>query len=505
VTTIYHVGDTRTVTADIPDGSVSLVASSPPFIALRSYLPADHPDKAAEIGSEPDPATFIDTLLALTAEWGRVLAPWGSIAIELGDTYAGSGGAGGFDDPLERREARSGYGGAADRVDALKPGTRSRMASGANWPRPKCLALVPQAYALSLAYGRNVLTGQPSPAGQWLVRNQIVWHRPNPAVGALGDKFRPSTSYITVATRSAKRWFDLTAVRTPFSPNTNQSPVLTTCGADARAAQGGRPRIGPQINTHAGAPPLDAWFGTDDQHDTWTITTQPSRLAHYAMWPPKLAERLILSMCPAQVCAVCGEPRRRVEEHLGRRRFKDPMPPEEFGDWLRDTMDKAHETAETLAEKIGVTRWMVQHWRGETPTPQLPSVKRWEQLDSLLSFDWYVRDRLTVVDANYQTPDRGNREVAERLSGGPMSGDRPKVVATGWTDCGHDNYAPGVVLDPFAGTGTTLAVADLHGRDAIGIDLDTRNRDLYPARLDECRRALFGTTPELPGQEALFT
>jgi len=47
--------------------------------------------KHAEIGSEPDPATFLDTLLALTAEWGRVLAPWGSIAIELGDTYSSSG------------------------------------------------------------------------------------------------------------------------------------------------------------------------------------------------------------------------------------------------------------------------------------------------------------------------------------------------------------------------------------------------------------------------------
>jgi len=95
VSITYLLGDTREQIATIPDGSVSLVACSPPFIALRSYLPADHPMKHAEIGSEPDPAMFLDTLLALTAEWGRVLAPWGSIAIELGDTFAGSGGAGG--------------------------------------------------------------------------------------------------------------------------------------------------------------------------------------------------------------------------------------------------------------------------------------------------------------------------------------------------------------------------------------------------------------------------
>ena len=86
---------------------------------------------------------------------------------------------------------------------------RGKRPHDGGWPRAKSLALIPQLYATSLAYGRNLLTGQPSPAGQWLVRNVIVWHRPNPAVGALGDKVRPSTSYITVATRSPKRWFDL--------------------------------------------------------------------------------------------------------------------------------------------------------------------------------------------------------------------------------------------------------------------------------------------------------
>ena len=74
----------------------------------------------------------------------------------------------------------------------------------------------------------------------------------------------------------------------------------------------------------------------------------------------------------------------------------------------------------------------------------------------------------------------------------------------GWSDCGHDDYVPGVVLDPFAGTGTTLAVADLHGRDAIGVDLDERNRVLYPRRRDECARALFDVRPQMAGQLGLF-
>jgi site-specific DNA-methyltransferase (adenine-specific) len=410
VTIDYRTGDTRDLVADIPDGTIDLVASSPPFIALRSYLPADHPDKGREIGSEPDPATFLATLLGLTAEWFRVLTPHGSIAIELGDTYSGSGGAGGDYNPDGLREGQGKFEGSARKV-----GT---------WPRAKSLALIPQLYATSLAYGRNLLTGEPTPFGSALVRNVIVWHRPNPSVGALGDKYRPSTSYITVATLNPKRWFDLTAVRGEPSPNTHARTArgVTIVDRSGKSAdRDGNWSSLPELATTAGAPPLDAWFDRDD-HDLWNLTTQPSRLAHYAMWPAKLAERLILSMCPAEVCRTCGEPRRRVERSV------------------------------RLGDDSHASPW----------------------------------------DAHCKT-------------GGPWtSGLATRPETLGWTDCGHDDYRPGRVLDPFAGTGTTLAVADLHGRDAIGIDLDPRNRDLLPARMDECRRALFGTTPELPGQMSLL-
>lgn len=422
MTVDYRIGDTRDVCAQIADGSVSLVATSPPFLALRSYLPADHPDKGREIGSEPDPATFIDTLLELSAEWGRVLAPWGSIAVELGDTYAAQPNRHGadFDDALDRTNQVAG---TRDRVG------RHASGGGNGWPRAKCLALIPQLYATSLAYGRNILTGIESPAGQWLVRNLIVWHRPNPAVGALGDEFRPATSYIVVATRSAKRWFDLTAVRTTPKPHTlkyAERRGLSHSDGHLVPERGDGGQFTGDING-AGAPPHDAWF---DEHDTWTITTQPSKLAHYAMWPPRLAERLILSMCPLEVCSECGEPRRRIEE----------------------------KTAEYDGQRTAIRA--------------LPDPRRGE-----LGYD--------------------KRGTSNRVSAAHVS--------VGWTDCGCGApFTPGVVLDPFAGTGTTLAVADLHGRDAIGVDIDPRNKDLYPARRAECAKALFGTQPELPGQRDLF-
>lgn len=100
----------------------------------------------------------------------------------------------------------------------------------------------------------------------------------------------------------------------------------------------------------------------------------------------------------------------------------------------------------------------------------------------------------------------GNRAQGFTGAAGADSPARgPKYETIGWTDCGCGvPFTPGVVLDPFGGSGTTGAVAHLHGRDAVLIDIDERNRDMYPARLDECRKALFGTTPELPGQLDMF-
>src|SRR5690606_30948001 len=120
--------------------------------ALRSYLPADHPDKGKEIGSEATPAEFLDTLLAVTAELRRVLAPHGSIAIELGDTYAGSGPSG-----WHRSD-----------ISLTKPKKREASANGHmwndtndgdGWPLAKSKTLIPELYRLALAYGTNPLTG----------------------------------------------------------------------------------------------------------------------------------------------------------------------------------------------------------------------------------------------------------------------------------------------------------------------------------------------------------
>jgi hypothetical protein len=197
VTALYLVGDVFDRVAELRRRRVrvALVLCSPPFLALRSYLPDGHPLKGSEIGSEASPAAFIDVMLALVAELAHVLEPWGSIAFELGDTYAGSGGAGGDYDPDGLRAGQNAFDGSAHAGrlathhdgrgnpagmrDHTFSGANTRTGSGAGWPLAKSLAGIPEAFMLSLAYGYNVLDrrGPDSPAGRWRVRNFKPWIR----------------------------------------------------------------------------------------------------------------------------------------------------------------------------------------------------------------------------------------------------------------------------------------------------------------------------------------
>jgi hypothetical protein len=421
MTARFIVGDVREVLATLPDASVDLVLTSPPFLALRSYLPADHPDKAKEMGSEPTPGEFIDALLDVVEECLRVLAPHGSMCFELGDTYAGSGGAGGDYGEGGLRDGQERFDGSArrsrriperrtDRPNGCEthgtPSQATTLNGGQGWPLDKSLTLIPELFRLSLAYGRNPLTGRSTP--RWRVRNVVRWCRPNPPVGALSDKFRPATSEMVVITQSRSRYFDLDAVRGEPSPNTH---ARTAKGVSVRPSTGKTAddeRRGGNFSTLAtqhlsgGAPPLD-W---------WEISTEPYPGSHYATWPSKLLVRPILAMCPQRVCRTCGKPSERIAE-----------------------------TTNAVGQATGRRSWR------ENGTDGIGA---------------------------------GHSGAIERSVSSTPTAIRQ---TTGWTDCGHDAWRRGLVLDPFAGSGTTLAVAVGHGRDAIGIDLDERNADLARDRV----------------------
>jgi site-specific DNA-methyltransferase (adenine-specific) len=400
----YIVGDALGVLRSMPDASVDLVLTSPPFLALRSYLPADDPAKPQEMGSETTPGEFIDALLDIVEECRRVLAPHGSLCFELGDTYSGSGGAGGDygegglrdGQPKFKSERKNKYDKRYELVGGRTGPGRTRAARD-GWPLDKSLCLAPELLRVAMVYGFNPLTGRETQ--RWRARNVVRWCRPNPPVGALADKFRPATSEIVVACMGRARFFDLDAVRVPFTGHPGVGTGVRK-GQNGDKPEDNRPNdLSTRRNTHDGAPPLD-W---------WEVSTEPYKGSHYATWPTKLVVRPIEAMCPQRVCIECGKPSERIAE---------------------------------------------------------------------------------TVNATGKASVR-NRSMADRKDG-PVSSTvfprRAERETRGWTDCGCegggvDRWRPGVVLDPFAGSGTTLAVAIGHGRSAIGIDLDRRNVELARERV----------------------
>lgn len=601
-----HIGDVFKQLAKIPDGSIDLIVTSPPFLALRSYLPEDHPDKDLEIGSESGPAAFLDTMLALSAEWGRVLAPHGSLCVELGDTYSGSGGAGGDYNADGLRDGQQKFSGSAAKRAALGGGDNerpSRSGRGDGWPMSKSKTMLDTLYPACLAYGANLLSGEVSPAGRWRIRNLIVWARPNPPVGALGDKFRPATSYITVACKSPRRWFDLDAVRGP-----SVEPSLTRVGA-ASAGKGinggdsGNPdKLRPTANP-AGSPPLD-WHADDHPEDgdwLWKMSPQgfkgqatTSRLE--ACGPDDGGERTTSPDCPVhggqadpQPTAQCGEHESATlfpslhSEHNSAGPAPTLQPDCEPSDGSPDREGLSHDP--TLATKgqassePATPRSSRTHRTdpapssaqpctpsaetaestGHTPTqPELsePSLDSAESSissgDSLASPELQTEpdtagsqpiespctctfhrrvdestshyatfplalptrlikamcpervctvcgtpsERITKVEYVEHSPGtaakqhqsaRGVAASGSTVLGVDSSfthGRADKVTETvGWTDCGHNAWRTGRVLDPFAGSGTTLVAAHNESRDAIGVDLDSRNVAMVEDRL----------------------
>lgn len=280
----YLVGDVFEVLATLPDKSVQSVITSPPYWRKRRYLPVGHPLARKEIGQEPSPGAFLETMLRLTDELWRIVADDGTIWINLGDTASGSGGAGGdySDDGLRAGQNR--YAGTNRAIRDASAGTYACD----DMPRPKSICWIPELFGASLAYGRNLLTG--APHRQWITRPKVTWCKPAPTPGEIIDKFREATELIVWASKQNTYYFDLDSVREEPKPDPRHgTDRLVRSGLarghpdEARATS--RPD---RASNPKGVPPLD-W---------WVINTSSFEGAHFATYPGELIRRPVIASCP---------------------------------------------------------------------------------------------------------------------------------------------------------------------------------------------------------------
>ena len=329
----------------------------------------------AGIGLEPTLGEWVANVVAVMREVRRVLRDDGTCWLNLGDAYCNT-------------NPRGHYGDQGDLSTGSHGENIKRNLTGL--PGPKNLMGQPWRVAFALQ------------DDGWILRSAIVWHKPNPMPESVTD--RPTNAYemLFLLAKQGRYFYDMESVREDQSPLTlqaNPQGFQRAAQPKASTAETGTVRS----NTSFTNSTLSAVVpGGRNARNVWTIPTQGRPDAHFATFPNELPRRCILAGTSERgVCADCGAP------------------------WVRQTEKEykgGHHIKQTERVITGEAGSRGSNWSRSG----------------------------MQADGGYQT---------QTLGWQPTCGCN--------ADC-----QPATVLDPFAGSGTTLAVAQSLGRKSIGLDLN---------------------------------
>lgn len=479
------VGDCTESLRALPDGCVQCCVTSPPYYGLRSYLPAGHPDKAKEIGLEETPEAYIARMVVVFAEVKRVLRADGVLWVNIGDSYNAYNG--------NRGRSTSFSAATEDAMPSLPAGCGLTVKGLKNKDRIG----IPHMLAFALR------------ADGWYFRDEVIWHKPNPMPSSTTDRTTAAHEFVFMFSKSARYYFDGLAIAEKSVTGDNRRPY-TSQGAkqiDGREQwKSGQPRDGED-------------FSTRNKRSVWRISTRPFKGSHYAVYPPKLVEPCILAGTSAKgCCPACGSPwvrvvaRKRVATRPGKETKvtgdtmtdgnRDPqrhVTSTETTGWrpscgccnglLPDDLDVIHTPqGERVAEDPSAVVGRAGFSRPRGDAEGVRPMTRYEQRQYAAQLKASANKSLMAEQAgsalaHYLRTDRsGARPIpaellADWIGRGWLT---PVTVPTGEPL----QPIPCIVLDPFVGSGTTLQVANEHGRRAIGCDLDERNLKLIRGRME---------------------
>jgi DNA modification methylase len=262
----------------VPDASVHCCVTSPPYWGLRDY------GHDGQIGLEETPEAYVARMVEVFREVRRVLREDGTLWLNLGDSYAGGGGFA-PDAPcnVKRREMLA-DGQSRHGSFAICDRQHTRNKSGGIKPqgviKPKDLVGIPWRVAFALQ------------ADGWWLRQDIIWHKPNPMPESVRDRCTKAHEYVFLLTKSERYFYDAEAVSEASNPK-YESRYRYDFNVGLKEAGGGG-RVGNASNT----PDIKPFTGTRNRRSVWTITTKPYSGAHFAVMPPDLVEPCIKAGCP---------------------------------------------------------------------------------------------------------------------------------------------------------------------------------------------------------------
>ena len=221
------VGDCIESMRGLPDQSVQTCVTSPPYFGLRDY------GHDGQIGLEPTPAEYVAKMVEVFREVRRVLRDDGTLWLNLGDSY----------------------------------GVGKQMLG------------IPWRVAFALQ------------ADGWYLRQDIIWHKPNPMPESVTDRCTKAHEYIFLLSKSERYYFDSEAIAEPAQ----------YFGKDNRSGKGNIRYEGKRTEGDAKANGQQSFVTineTRNKRSVWTVTTKPYKGAHFATFPPDLIEPCIKAGCP---------------------------------------------------------------------------------------------------------------------------------------------------------------------------------------------------------------
>ena len=241
-------------------------ATSPPYFGLRDY------GVDGQLGLEQTPEQYIAAMVEVFRCVRDVLADDGTLWLNIGDSYCA---------PNGRSSSGKNYTkGPASVLSHLSDRQDVGIKRGFGDAKPKDLIGIPWMLAFALR------------ADGWYLRQDIIWHKPNPMPESVRDRCTKAHEYLFLLSKSPKYYFDNEAMREPCSTDMQRRAAKGHTRGAGGKVDASRQDADTLRGEHAKV--IDV-SGGRNRRSVWSVATRPYKGAHFATFPPALIEPCILA------------------------------------------------------------------------------------------------------------------------------------------------------------------------------------------------------------------